>query len=42
MVLRLKIWEKLNAGKEVEVDSIPEPAEEYVTEVKTRRVKHGS
>jgi len=32
-------WEELNAGKEVEVDSIPPAAEEYVTETKKKETK---
>jgi len=32
-------WEKLNDGKEVEVDSIPDAAEEYVTETKKKESK---
>jgi|TARA_R100001530_G_scaffold2596_2_gene4198 hypothetical protein len=32
-------WEALNAGKEVEVDSIPPAAEEYVTESKKKESK---
>ena len=32
-------WEQLNAGKEVDVDSIPLAAEEYVTETKKKESK---
>tara|TARA_R100000808_G_scaffold7129_1_gene21022 strand:+ start:4160 stop:4333 length:174 start_codon:yes stop_codon:yes gene_type:complete len=37
--LSVEDWEQLNAGKEVEVDSIPPAAEEFVTETKKKETK---